>query len=300
MTVFHFNTFNHCEAGQRAIDDITQVLGNLLVALGHQAVGNNETFIGPDEGYNIIIESFADPNYPALPLIARYHRRGYKFIYIATERPAAGAFNGATDDPGMVDRQAAFPEAAKYATAVLHLAPGDEITAWYNRYAPSAYVELGYAPTLMRMNGTEPDHDFGFFGKRTVRRMRVFKQLAKMGSLIEIHNFAPQHERDILMRHAKVIVQVREHDNTDLVSSSRCNTALCIGRPVIAEPHGFCGDWKDVVHFSATEESFYADAVAAAHGDWRGMHAAQLEKFKKHFTPERCLGEPLRKLGIIQ
>jgi hypothetical protein len=295
---FWFNTWNHCEAGQRANDDITQVIGHQLVALGYEAGGSNDRFIGPDEGYNVILESFADPNYPAMPEIIEHHAKGCRFIYIATEKPTPGAFNGATDDPGMVDRIRVFPEAAKYASAILHLVPGDDVTAWYSQFAPSAYVELGYAPTLMRLADTVPDHDFGFFGKRTVRRLAILERLKKFGSLIEIHNFAAQRERDILMRHAKVIVQIREHEETMVVSSSRCNTALCIGRPVVAEPHGFCGDWDRVVLFSISIEQFYIDAKLAL-GHWRQIHARQLAAFQELFTPERCIGDPLRKVGIL-
>jgi hypothetical protein len=299
MICFSFNSFNHCEAGQRAIEDLSLILGHQVMALGHEARWSNVDFVRREEGYNIVFESFADPRFPALPLIAERHRAGCRFVFVATEKPAPGAFNGATDDPGMIERQRAFPIAAKLCDGILHLVPGDDVTAWYSRHAPAAYAELGYSPSLARGPGPEPDHDFGFFGKRTVRRMTILAELAKRGSVLAIHDFVPREERDRRMQRAKIIVQIREFEETSVASSSRLNTSLSIGRPVIAEPHGFCGEWANVIRFSESLEAFYDDAIAAL-PHWHELHAGQFERFKAAFPPEVCLGEPLRKIGVLQ
>src|SRR5262249_43063308 len=147
----------------------------------------------------------------------------------------------------MVYRQQTFPEAAKFCEGILHLVPGEHVTNWYGQFAPAAPIELGFAPTLVRINNVEPDYEFGFYGSLTPRRHSILKRLAKRvgkdKAVRLVVDFATQQERDDTMRRAKVIIQVRKFDSMGLVSSSRCNTALCLGRPVIAEPHLLSKPW---------------------------------------------------------
>jgi hypothetical protein len=82
-----------------------------------------------------------------------------------------------------------------------------------------------------------------------------------------------------------------------LVSSSRCNTALCIGRPVVAEPHLLSKPWDEIVDFTRTLDHFY-DRCLLVRSAWQGVHAAQMDKFMAALTPERCVGIPLQKIGI--
>jgi hypothetical protein len=72
-----------------------------------------------------------------------------------------------------------------------------------------------------------------------------------------------------------------------------------MGRAVIAEPHAYAKPWDRVVPFSASVAEFYADAMVIA-DDWRNAHAAQAAAFAAVLTPEICIGEPLRKIGILQ
>ena len=294
---FHFLLFNHCAQGQNAIGDIVEIVGQQFLALGHHVSKAIDPLFATN-GINVVLESFADPNYPALPQIAEAHARGCRFLYIATEEPTeSGAFNNATDDPAMRDRQAAFAEAAQYCDGIVHLVPGDHITAWYGRYAPAAYAELGYAPGLLRDDGSEPDCDFGFFGKLTVRRRQMMRHLSTLGSVVTEYGFVPGTQRDREMRRARVIVQILETDD-GAFSSSRCNTALSIGRPVVAEPHRSPGVWREIVHLSPTIDGFYEDARTALSG-WRGLHRIQFEQFKERLAPEKCIGASLRKIGIL-
>jgi hypothetical protein len=82
-----------------------------------------------------------------------------------------------------------------------------------------------------------------------------------------------------------------------MVSSTRCASALYMGRPVVAEPHPYSMPWRDIVSFSSSVEEFYLDATKAL-DDWRALHRWQLERFERLLPPSFCIGDPLRRIGI--
>ena len=315
------NLWNHTAVGQRSIEDIIGILGQMCVALGHQVTWepahSNEvspTFIyGPDR-YNLIVEGFKLHH---IDTLAKARAGGCRFIMLATEEPTPTGFNhGVTKasrgKPGMlamqqemVARQEIFPLAAQHCEGILHLVPGEHVTRWYAQFAPSAQAELGYAPTLLRIRPQPaPEFDFGFYGSLSPRREKVLEKLAKAvnkpfkQAINVVADFATQEKRDHEMRRCKVIVQIRKTEEMGLVSSSRCNTALMIGRPIVAEPHELARPWDQVIRFPATMDEFFAQALLAKVA-WSSVHRDQLEKFKKAFPPEYCIGEPLRKIGIL-
>jgi hypothetical protein len=297
---FLYWTGNHSSLGQRSLEDIIGVQGHQFKALGHEAIWNpkNDQFLNKENGINIIIEGFTPP---VIELMARAKGEGARFIILATEEPTEKGFNHGTQKE-MIWRQKIFPEAAKHCEGILHLVPGDRVTKWFSQFAPSAPAELGYAPTLMRDRGITPDYEFGFYGSLTPRRRKILKRLANATGLAKavrlIADFKTQAERDEAMQHAKVIVQVRKFDAMGLVSSSRCNTALTIGRPVVAEPHDLAKPWDEVVRFTDTIEGFIHVANIARMA-WRGIYADQIAKFKAKMNPDICLGQALAQIGVV-
>jgi hypothetical protein len=284
--------------GQRTLEDPIGIFGKQLIALGHQAVWApaNDKFLCRDTGINVIVEGFSTATIAA---IAEGHGNGARFIMLATEEPTPKGFNHGWD-PAMVQRQKIFPEAAKFFEAIFHLVPGEEVTRWYSQFAPSAYVELGYAPALVRPRESfQPDFDYGFYGTMSKRRVQILKRLQRHtgGRINVIADFKTQVARDHEMRRCKVILQIRKQESMGLVSSSRCNTALCLGRPVVAEPHDLCKPWDEVVWFSKTMDRFYDDCLMVK-ATWRGTWAAQFDRFKEKFPPERCVGDPMRAVGL--
>ena len=201
----------------------------------------------------------------------------------------------------MIDRQRVFPMAAKFADAIWCLVPGTE--HWYGQFAPAAHVELGYAPTLYRPQRMVPDHDFGFYGSMSPRRRKIYQMFAKKMvttmRLRVIESLADSEHRDREMGRCRVILQIRASDKLGLVSSSRCATALHLGRPVVAEPHKLDGHWKDVVHFSKSLDDFVSDAIKVR-AFWQSYHDKQLAQFRKLFSPERCIGEGLSLLKLSE
>lgn len=294
MTQFVFNLWNHNKVGQRSLEDVIGIIGRQLQALGHTAVWDqkNEQFVTNEFGVNIVVEGFTESS---IRTIAQLHERGARFIILATEEPTEKGFNHGTQVE-MVKRQKMFPEAAKFCEGIIHLVPGEHITKWFGQFAPAAYTELGYAPALVRKeDGVVPDFDFGFYGSVSPRRLKLLKKLAnRTGRTIKIMaDFGTQADRDKQMRRARVILQIRKFEEMGLVSSSRCNTALCLGRPVVAEPHDLCKPWDEIVRFSHSQDGFFADAMMAW-ATWRGMHSQQMAKFKEKLPPELCIGAALK------
>lgn len=298
MTAFLFNCFNHTELGRKSAQDLITIIGFQLHALGHKVGINNKKFLMGEDGINLLFEGFHEKS---LEIIHEVHRKGGRFIIIATEEPTPKGFNhGIVRD--MIIRQKIFPQIKPYVEGILHLVPGQHITNWYNQTAPAAYTELGYAPGLERFDDTIPDYDFGFFGGLTARRKRLLQNLANKTGYgqrsVYISAFEEAAIRDKDMRKTRVIVQVRKYEEMGLVSSSRCNTALCIGRPIVAEPHLLSKPWDKIVHFSKNDESFFDDALFIA-TNWQSYHRQQFSNFKSLLTPEFCIGEPLKKIGFV-
>lgn len=295
--LFHFTTFNHCDQGKIILEDLVRIMAGQLKALGHQTSYTTECNFYHD-GYNVIVESFADDP-KTIERIALAHSKGYRFLYVATEEPTEKGFNhGAV--PAMVDRQNAFEEAAKYTDGILHLVPGEATARWFGLYAPTAYVELGYAPGLISNEpDIEPDHDFGFYGSLTWRREEILAKLQTFGTVIKLGGLStPRLERDQMMRRARVIVQIRATLEMGLVSSTRCATALYMGRPVLAESHEHSAPWDKVIRFSESLPAFYEDAHRMRSA-WSKGHIWQMDAFKRHLTPDVCIGEPLRQIGVL-
>lgn len=295
--------------GKRSLEDVIGIFGKQLRELGHKAAwdeSNSKFVVGPGT-YNVVVEGFTPK---VTELIAAGYQKGARFLCLATEEPTPTGFNHGVQKE-MRDRQDWFAAAAPYLDGIFHLVPGQHVTDWYSQHAPSAYVELGYADDLVRRGTIEqvygvshfnPPYDFGFYGSVSPRRMRLMRKLIqKVGghqhALVVVPDFKTQSERDQIMRQAKVLIQIRKFDEMGLVSSSRCNTALMIGRPVVAEPHELSHPWDQVVTFAKTDDDFFSLAIMAR-GIWQSMHASQFTKFKQLFPPERCVGDALRAIGL--
>lgn len=315
--MFSFFLGMHTAEGRRSLEDVVRIIGLQMRALGHEAyldprnnpAGDAATpeeqsaqigkmvYTTQPNSINVLVEGFT-PMW--VEQIAKARSMGARFIILATEEPTERGFNWGTQKE-MVRRQQIFPEAARLTEGILHLVPGKHVTDWYGQYAPSAQAELGYAPGLERFGAGEPDFDFGFFGSGSERRKRILNKLAKLTgrekAVITCTDFRDGSERDQRMRRAKVIVQLRKFERMGLVSSSRCNTALMIGRPVVAEPHDLVHPWDEVIRFPQTMDGFFGNAVLAR-AAWRQVWNDQLSKFKKILSPEFCVGEPLRRIGL--
>lgn len=294
-----YNLFNHREEGKRSLEDVVMILVHQMRALGHDAKWGTDQnqFVTSGNGLNVLVEGFSEWS---VGKMAEAHAGGARFLILATEEPTEKGFNHGIYTE-MARRQAIFPRAAALCEGILHLVPGEAVTRWYGQHAPAAYADLGHAPSLVRFDRREPDFDFGFYGALSKRRLKILRRLAKVvgtpRAVTICADFKSQDDRDREMGRAKVIVQVRKHDEMGLVSSSRCCTALCLGRPVVAEPHLLSKPWDEVVTFSKTLDGFFSSALLAR-STWRGMHAAQMARFVERMSPQRCVGDALAAIGV--
>lgn len=285
---FQFYLHNHTRPGQRTLEDPRDILAGQLAALGHK-VSHGDMVV--TDRINVLFEGFSAT---VVDRMAEAHRHGARFLIVATERPTPEGFNGGISR-AMVDRQAIFPEAARYADAIWTLIPGDDTLEWYSQHAPTAYVELGYAPSLVRRVRVDPDHGFSFHGSVTDRRRTIFQKLAKRFTKRggAVTSFADGGSRDALVSRGRIVVQVRAFDGMGSVSSSRCATALHLGRPVVAEPHELSKPWDEIVHFSKSLDAFYDDVPVKGIA-WRDEHERQFARFARLLSPQMCAGRALR------
>lgn len=323
--LFNFVLYNHSAAGQRSLEDVIGIMGHQLRALGHQAiwVPGKADFIAPRDGVNVLVEGFTEP---IIKDIARCHAEGARFICLATEEPTEKGFNHGIQKE-MAERQRVFPRVAPYLEGILHLVPGTAVTTWYGRHAPSAAVELGYAPTLVGKANSAPTWDVGFYGSLSKRRLAILKTAAKKlggpGCRIAgtkdgdgivaytatgqtrnviriVQDFAPQAQRDAIMRDCGISVQIRKFEQMGLVSNCRLAMSIgVLGLPVVAEPHLLSGEWADIVQFSKSLDAFYGDLITATRLR-SAIHAGQLARMKEKMTPERCIGRALHEIGLAE
>jgi hypothetical protein len=300
VTHFHFYLGNHNELGQTTLEDPCAIISAQLAAVGHTVSRTDQVFTGDcvtSDIINVVFEGWIGQ--AAVDEMARAHALGGRFLIVATEEPTERGFNHGLDK-SMAMRQEAFPHVARVAEAIWCLVPGTE--GWYGQYAPACALELGWARSLERRHPGEPNYEFSFFGSITRRRASILKNLARryLGPRAVCGTqFSKQARRDEQMSRGKVVLQIRAHEEMGLVSSSRCNTSLHIGRPVVAEPHARDSIWKEIVHFSPSLDAFYSDALTMR-CMWRALHERQMRLFREALSPEQTVGRALREVGLAK
>ena len=281
----HFRFFlgNHSEIGRKSLEDVIHALGAQILDLGHTA-DRSDTAVRPD-AINVICEGFTEIESER---IVEMCRQGIRIVLVCTESIANNSLNNFQRD----DYRSRYEHlllVAPYVDAIWCLVPGtaDRLRD-LNRNAVD--VELGYSPRRRRDLVARPEYDFGFFGSVTPYRGTTMQEFGRRGLRVFVmRNFAPPDERDRAIANCKAVLHIKATKNWKIVSSSRCSTALHIGRPVVSQPVASRSIWKQIVRFSKSHDAFYDDAVRVMR-DWRTHWERQIDAYQRLLSAEKCLG----------
>lgn len=281
----HFRFFlgNHTELGRKSLEDVIHALGAQILDLGHTA-DRSDTAVRLD-AVNVVCEGFTETESDR---ILEMRRQGYHIILVCTE----GILNNSLNNFQTEDYRIRYRELIRIAPkvdALWCLVPGTAaVLRDLNLHAVD--VELGYSPRRRRDLVWDPQYDFGFFGSVTRYRGTTMQEFGRRGhSVYVMRNFAPPDERDRAIANCKVVLHIKATKNWKIVSSSRCSTALHIGRPVISQPIASKSIWKEIVRFSMTQESFFDDAIRLMR-NWRANWHRQVDAYQRLLSADKCLG----------
>lgn len=152
-------------------------------------------------------------------------------------------------------------------------------------------VILGYAKTLLAGVEHVPLDDFGVFGPLTPVARKTAKKLHRISNVRVVEKFTDIKHRDNEFLGVRVILQLNGE-----ISDVMCNVALHVGRPVMAQWFEHQTVWNDIIK-SSYPDTFIADCLKMRM-TWKEDYQQQLVKFSSKLTPDVCIVEPFRKLGI--
>lgn len=281
----HFRFFlgNHNEIGRRSLEDVIHALGAQILDLGHTADRSDKSV--RIDAINIISEGFTELE---TQQFLSHKRQGLRFILLMPESLLNNSLND-FQTPVYQERYRQFMKVAPEADAIWCLVPGT--AAKLRDLNPNAVdVELGYSPRRRRELTKEPNYDFGFFGALTAFRRETLDEFRRRGhSLLVSRKLAPPDERDRDVANCRVILHIRASGTWKIISSSRCSTALHVGRPVVSQPVASRSIWKRIIRFSGSHDSFFDEAARVAH-QWELHWQRQFAAFQRLLPAERCIG----------
>lgn len=239
-----------------------------------------------------------------IPEMKRARSNGINIVTIQTEEPGYFGFNNSGPTGMWATRQKAFIQACAEGCfdGVLYFVP--QGGKFFKSHHPnSAHVETGYSRSNDNPNTGPREIDFVFAGGVNERRDLVCKRLAEKYIVSRQTpnkwGLLPRHQRDILIRNAKVALQIKPFSISRIISGSRCAWALMNGVPIISELTKSEGsEWPEVIEMASSYDGFYANAIDMLNHyqeSWIRQHA----RFKRIMSPERQLARALRELGIM-
>ena len=262
------------QAGDQ-VDD----LRDQIEAHGHTFTTTRGNFLPPPV-YNI----FAEGTLETLKHPARVHemaRAGYGLIALITEEPTLVTTEGLCWNymtTGTWEHRAdLFVEIAPALSAAWCYVPGG--AAIMRRFvAVAADIDMAWGQRFNRRRPLPVPHfDFCFFGGLTPRRQRMLAEIAKRGFKVDIiPHSSSLARRDERIPHSRIVLDIKQHHWWDLVSSVRYVTALCCGRPVVAEwrSERFRAGWEGAVRFAPPGELI--DVAADQLARWAPLYDAQV------------------------
>ena len=261
---FNFMLSADAQAGDQ-VDD----LRDQIEAHGHTFAVTRGQFL-PPPWYNVFSEGVSE----VMRHPDRLHemaRAGYGLIALVTEEPTLVTGEGLVWNymtTGTWERRAElFVQIAPALTAAWCYVPG--AAAVLRRVVKnSSAVDLAWGQRFNRPRPSQvPRFDFCFFGGMTPRREQLLGEIAKRYKVDVIPHSTTLAKRDERIPHSKIVLDIKQYHWWDLVSSVRYVTALCCGRPVVAE-------WRS----SRARLGWGAAVLFAPLGQLTQIAAAELER----------------------
>jgi len=222
---FHFFVGNHEQTGRASLFDVMEWLTGSLTELKHYVtVGDT---IAPN-AMNIIWENFGDAD----EQIFKDH--SFKFGLIATEIPVGRSFNWLDEEPWLTRRRA-FDKIAPRAQFIWSFI--EEPVKDYARWAPSAFLELGFLASMADpVFAREPEADFGFYGNNlTSYRSKVLERLSRHFTVVTPDRFLMGNDLNKFIASFKVGVCLKHSPQWTVPSPGRIGRLLHAKRGIAAE-----------------------------------------------------------------
>jgi hypothetical protein len=278
----HVCLANHVGLGLETVWDQLVWVVSGLEENGH-SITISETSLDPDH-LNLFWECFP-------PQFGRY-LAGQKFQYgiIATEVPDGSGFNNRRDGD-WVPRWNGFRLAASNARFIwplVHTAVDD-----YRRFAPSAYLELGFTERLLhRETRDAPKFDFSFAGFPGEHRRQMLSRLSERASVRYADTLLNHTDQLMLLREGRVGLALKHSPNWAWASPARVGRLVHERIPVAQEWVPINIGVTDLVPMPTQDEDFVDWAIALRDHDLEGDAERLLEAYRQ--TPMReCIARAM-------
>jgi hypothetical protein len=270
---FHFCTLNHNGPGKETLGDMYDWFAAGLADLGHTVSRGDDLDTG---AMNLLWDNFRAGMGAAL------RQSGVRYGIVATELPdGEGGFNWRRDSP-WPERFAAFPEVAQGASFIWSMI--ESAQPYYARFAPCAFIELGYSDRLLPPSAVrrmQPPVDFGFYGLRTPYRAEVMAALEARGVRVAWPERLPDTAAiQAFIATTRIGLNFRQSDRWPIPSPTRLGRYLHARRLLVSEHTKVPTRQGELVHMAPPEADFIAWCLRALTLDWKSAADQAFERYR--------------------
>jgi len=267
---FHLFTGNHCPLGRKTLFDMMEWLTAGLTDLNHKVtVGDT---IAPS-AMNVIWENFHDSDERL------FSEQRFKFGLIATEVPTGHTFNWLEYDPWLTRRRS-FEKIAPRAEFIWSMVK--EPVEDYKKWAPAAFLELGFSEKLVDPAfDEEPQFDFGFYGLNvTPHRREMLERLKDRCAIAMPDRFLLGRELNKFIASAKVGICLKHLPDWPVASPVRLSRYLHSKRGIAAEYAPLPTGPSAFVPMARKDQDFAEFCLEVLHGPWKRQAEEAYERFR--------------------
>jgi hypothetical protein len=285
---FHICVANHVSPGRESLKDSVDWLVAGLEENDH-VVTMSETSVDA-QAMNLFWEGFL-PQF-AESLVAA----GVKYGIVCTEAPDGAGFNNRRGG-GWGERWDSFKLVAQQAKFLW--CSSERFVEAYAKFAPAAYLELGFSERLVPSDPRpEPTHDFSFTGSFTndpsSYRRTLLKALGRHATVNFPDRFLSNHaEQTAILRSGRVSLALKQDADWIWPSTSRIGRLIHERIPVAAEWTPIQIGASRLVPQPTEYEDFIVFAVNLLSLDLERQAEAVLERYREAMPMRACVARML-------